>query len=75
MLMKIAPASFRSKTECTNPKLRLLCFTNAGNEENVYTNEGIGARRFEKRGKGSAMPRAVEALTCAAICLSCANSG
>lgn len=25
--------------------MRLLCFTNAGNEENVYTNEGLGARR------------------------------
>jgi hypothetical protein len=35
----------RSKTQCPVPKMRLLCFSNAGNEENVYTNEGIGARR------------------------------
>jgi surfactin synthase thioesterase subunit len=25
--------------------MRLVCFTNAGNEENVFTNEGLGARR------------------------------
>ncbi len=25
--------------------MRLVCFTNAGNEENIYTNEGLGARR------------------------------
>jgi medium-chain acyl-[acyl-carrier-protein] hydrolase len=25
--------------------MRLVCFTNAGNEENIFTNEGLGARR------------------------------
>lgn len=25
--------------------MRLVCFTNAGNEENIYTNEGLGPRR------------------------------
>ena len=35
----------RSKTGCASPRLRLLCFTNAGNEENVYTNEGLGPRK------------------------------
>ena len=27
------------------PRMRLVCFTNAGNEENIYTNEGLGVRR------------------------------
>ena len=35
----------RSKTRCAAPRLRLLCFTNAGHAENIYTNEGLGARR------------------------------
>jgi surfactin synthase thioesterase subunit len=25
--------------------MRVVCFTNAGNEENIYTNEGLGPRR------------------------------
>ena len=25
--------------------MRLICFTNAGNEENIFTNEGLGPRR------------------------------
>ena len=29
------------------PKARLLCFPNAGNEENLYTNEGVGARKVD----------------------------
>jgi hypothetical protein len=39
------PGLTRSKTACESPKMRLICFTNAGNEENVYTNEGLGARK------------------------------
>jgi len=39
------PGLARSKTGCESPKMRLVCFTNAGNEENVYTNEGLGARK------------------------------
>jgi len=36
-----------SKTKCATPKMRLICFTNAGNEENVFTLEGLRAKRVE----------------------------
>lgn len=39
----------RSKTRCAAPRLRLLCFTNAGNEEGVFTQEGLGARKVRLR--------------------------
>jgi hypothetical protein len=38
-------ARLRSKTGCSTPRMRLVCFTNAGNEENVFTNDGLGTRR------------------------------
>ncbi|KAK9813306.1 hypothetical protein WJX72_012248 [[Myrmecia] bisecta] len=34
-----------SRTECSCPRLRVLCFPNAGNAEDMYTNEGTGTRR------------------------------
>jgi len=39
------PGLQRSGTKTDAPKLRLVCWTNAGNEENLYTNEGVGARK------------------------------
>ena len=45
LFKKWFPGLQRSKTECAAPKMRLICWTNAGNEENLYTNEGAGARR------------------------------
>lgn len=44
-MKKWFPGLDRSKTKCDIPKMRVVCFTNAGNEENVFTMEGIGARR------------------------------
>ena len=41
------PGLERSKTQSKEPKARLLCFPNAGNEENLYTNEGVGARKVD----------------------------
>jgi len=44
----VCPDNFvecRSKTRVEAPRMRLICFTNAGNEENVFTNEGLGPRR------------------------------
>lgn len=34
-----------SKTATDSPRLRVLCFPNAGNAEDMYTNEGTGVRR------------------------------
>jgi surfactin synthase thioesterase subunit len=42
------PGLERSGTRCVlgkTPKLRILCFPNAGNMEDMYTHEGTGARR------------------------------
>lgn len=41
------PGLERSKTASANPRARILCFPNAGNEENLYTNEGVGARKVD----------------------------
>lgn len=34
-----------SKTTCSDPRLRVLCFCNAGSAEDMFTSEGSGARR------------------------------
>jgi len=34
-----------SRTGCDMPKLRVLCFPNAGNAEDMFTNEGTGVRK------------------------------
>lgn len=34
-----------SRTACAAPRLRVLCFPNAGNAEDMYTSEGTGVRR------------------------------
>ena len=39
------PGLTLSRTACAAPKVRVLCFTNAGNAEDLYTNEGTGPRR------------------------------
>lgn len=39
------PGLSMSRTECSAPKLRILCFPNAGNAEDMYTSEGTGPRR------------------------------
>ncbi|KAL4451499.1 hypothetical protein ABPG75_007161 [Micractinium tetrahymenae] len=39
------PGLALSKTACDNPRLRILCFPNAGNAEDMYTSEGTGVRR------------------------------
>jgi surfactin synthase thioesterase subunit len=39
------PGLALSRTACAAPALRVLCFANAGNAEDMYTNEGTGPRR------------------------------
>ncbi|PRW20885.1 Monothiol glutaredoxin- chloroplastic [Chlorella sorokiniana] len=39
------PGLALSRTACDNPRLRVLCFPNAGNAEDMYTSEGTGVRR------------------------------
>lgn len=39
------PGLALSRTSCAAPVLRVLCFTNAGNAEDLFTSEGTGARR------------------------------
>ena len=39
------PGLALSRTACATPVLRVLCFANAGNAEDMYTNEGTGVRR------------------------------
>lgn len=34
------PGLLRSQTTCQSPSLRILCFPNAGNAEDMYTSEG-----------------------------------
>ncbi|GAB4813687.1 hypothetical protein N2152v2_000733 [Parachlorella kessleri] len=34
-----------SKTACAQPRLRVLCFPNAGSAEDMYTSEGTGVRK------------------------------
>lgn len=34
-----------SRTACPAPQMRVVCFANAGNAEDMYTNEGTGIRR------------------------------
>mmetsp|Transcript_12873 Transcript_12873/g.17592 ORF Transcript_12873/g.17592 Transcript_12873/m.17592 type:complete len:353 (-) Transcript_12873:228-1286(-) len=45
LFTKWFPGLQRTKTKVDNPRMRLICFTNAGNEENVYSVEGVGARK------------------------------
>jgi hypothetical protein len=39
------PGLLMSRTECSSPTLRIVCFPNAGNAEDMYTSEGTGPRR------------------------------
>lgn len=39
------PGLKRSGTKQDNPDLRVICFHNAGNAEDMYTSEGTGIRR------------------------------
>jgi len=39
------PGLAASKTAAAAPRLRILCFPNAGNAEDMYTSEGTGIRR------------------------------
>lgn len=39
------PGLALSKTACTSPRFRVVCFANAGNAEDMYTSEGTGVRR------------------------------
>ena len=39
------PGLSSSGTATVNPRLRILCFPNAGNAEDMYTSEGTGVRR------------------------------
>ena len=49
MFKKIFPGLQRSGTQIIppdRPNLRIICFANAGNAEDLYTNEGLGTRRI-----------------------------
>eukprot|EP00887_Chlorella_sp_A99_P001583 scaffold8.g1583.t1 len=39
------PGLALSRTSCDSPRLRVLCFSNAGSAEDMFTSEGTGARR------------------------------